>query len=118
MFFKVIKRSLDPGLPASKIATGGGLKNRKTVVKTDKTESAPSTATESKPAGTPSQVEEKTEAPKKKFGGLKGLKKVKAKGSFYFQIFMFLYDNFRLILIIKIFLFQRKRRATKGTDGI
>lgn len=76
---QAIKRSLDPGLPDSKIATGGGLKNRKPVAKT---EPAPSTETESKPAETPAQVEEKTEAPKKKFIGLKGLKKVKGKGSF------------------------------------
>ena len=55
------------------------MKNRKPVAKT---EPAPSTETESKPAETPAQVEEKTEAPKKKFIGLKGLKKVKGKGSF------------------------------------
>ena len=81
MFFKVIKRSLDPGLPSPKVATGGGLKNRKPVVKTEPT---PSTIdTESKPAETPAPVQEKTEGPKKKFIGLKGLKKVKAKGNFF-----------------------------------
>lgn len=86
--YKVVKRSLDPGLPASKITTGSGLKNKKTDIKPNKTKPASSTDTESKSAETPStQVEDKSDDSKKKFnGGLKGLKKVKAKGSLMFYM--------------------------------
>ena len=86
-----MKKSLDPDLPSSKIATGG-LRNKKSTVKsTVTTDAHPQTEVNSstdnasksaeKPAQNENQVKENTETPKKKFVGLKGLKKkVKAKG--------------------------------------